>query len=198
MDDGFHFVDLETVQNDAHDGLFGVGIPALCFDDGDAASENLGECGANVLGTGGDDICGFRAVQTVHDEVDGLEPHEIRDDGIKRKHPALEDDAAGDIEHDVIDHDEGADGEPQFLREDDRHDLDAIHRATETDRHAASRAGKQTAEERAEEEVRSCERGCDAHVNGEDIRDEPRGKGIDGDGVDRVDREDLALALQTV
>lgn len=198
VDDGFHFVDLEAVDDDAHDGLFGAGIPAFGIHHGDAATEDLGKSGANVLGVGGDDISGFRTVETIHDEVNGLESDKIGDDGVEREHPALENDAADDVEDDVICHHEGADGEPHFFGEDDGHDLDAVHRAAEADRKAAARTRDKPTEECAKEKVGACKGGGDADVDGQDIGDEPSGKGIDRDGIDRVDREDLTLAFQAV
>ena len=43
VNDCFHFIDLEAVDDDANDGLFGAGIPASRFNDGDAATEDFGK-----------------------------------------------------------------------------------------------------------------------------------------------------------
>ena len=172
-----HFVldpgDLEAV----HDEIDGVavlsGVVPLDFQEGDAVTEVCREDLADLLGLRGDDHHGFCLVKTFHDEVHSPDRHKVGDDGIQRKDPAAEGGSDGDVEDHVVDHDKVADGQSDFLRKDGSQDFHAVDGAAQPERKPASNAGDQTAEDRAEQQVRSRKGRTAVYVDREHVVDEP-------------------------
>ena len=106
--------------------------------------------------------------------------------------------SADNVQQNVVCHDESTYGNAQAFCKDHRHDFDAVHGASVPDGSATAQSGYQTAEQGAKQQILSGKGGGDAHIHRQNVRDEPCSKGIDGDGIDRIDRKRDPLFFQTI
>jgi len=196
-DDLLHAGNLEAVYHEVDDGLVLAGVKALGADVGDAPAEGLRQGFADVVGSGGDDHGRLGLIETVHDEVHGLDGGTVGENGVQGEDPAVEHAADDQIQDHVVDHHEGTHGQSQLLREDDCHDFNTVDGAAKADGHAAAGTGDQTTEQGAQQKILASKGRGGGHIYWQDIIDDKRGSGIDRHGPDGIYREHNALFFQT-
>ena len=153
VEDGFlEFVDFEA-RDDGVENLFLFARVAACaVEEGDAASQSLGESDIDLVRFVRDDHDGVGFVESLDDDIDHLGDDEVGDERVHRLVPA-EEQAGARQDEEVDEHDDFADGEYGFLVEDDGDDLRAVERAARTNDESDTEADDDAAEDGGEEEI---------------------------------------------
>ena len=153
VEDGFlEFVDFEA-RDDGVENLFLFARVAACaVEEGDAASQSLGESDIDLVWFVRDDHDGVGFVESLDDDVDHLGDDKVGDERVHRLVPAKEE-AGARQDEEVDEHDDFADGEYGFLVEDDGDDLCAVERAARANDESDAKADDDAAEDGGEKEI---------------------------------------------
>ena len=152
-EDGFlEFVDFEARDDGVENLFFLARVAAFAVEEGDAASQSLGEGNIDFVRFVRDDHDGVGFVKPLHDDVDHLGDDEVGDERVHRLVPA-EEQAGARQDEEVDEHDDLTDGEYGFLVEDDGDDLRAVERAARTNDESDAEADDDAAEDGGEEEI---------------------------------------------
>lgn len=155
---------LKAVDDEVDDRLPAAGVTARCLHARHTRFKDGGQLVADLIRLDGDDHRAFGAVEAVHDKVHRFKCRHVGNNGIERQDPAFQQRTADEVKHHIICHHERAHGDTDAFGEDDRHDLDTVHRTAEADRKAAARTGDQPAEECAKQQIRPRERRGQRHI----------------------------------
>ena len=198
MDDFPQLADLIAVDDNIDYGFVCAGVVALSCHGGHAAAKDGGKLCTDLLRNGGNNHRRLRAVEALYNEIYGFQGGCIGNNGVQRENPAVHDNAADDVQQDVVDHDKRSHRDAKPFGEDYRHDFDAVHGTAKADGKTASGAGNQTAEQRTKQQVRAGKRRRDADIDGQHIGNQPCSNGVDCDSKNRVDGKRCALPFESV
>ena len=191
-----HPADLEAVDDEVHNRHFLVRKTALRRDARHTCAERLAQRAADGVRVAGDNQRRFAAVDALDYKIDDFQPDGVGDNGIQGENPAGTEQSGEDVQHDVVAHDERADGHAELAGENDRHDFHAVHRAAAADGKPAADARNQSAEERTEQQIRPGKRRGNADVKRQRPLNQPRAEGVNEHGIHGVNGELHALPLQ--
>ena len=193
VDNILHPANLKPGNNKINHGPGGIGKTTPCVQAGHARSKALRQRGTNFIRVGGNDGGSLRTVNSFYDEVYGLQGSGIGHDRIEGKDPTMQNDAADDIQNHIIDHYKGANGESQPFCEYDRHYFNSVNSPAKSDGKATAKAGDQTAEDGAKEEICPSQRRRHGHIDGKHIGNKPSTQGVYPDRIQGVYRKGCAL-----